>query len=445
MNKTLFFDVETNNLRNDRICQLAVIYEEDGKEVFADSWYINPQSPFSKMTIDVHGITEEMVKDAPIFPDVFQKIRPLFETSLVVGHNTRFDLNVLDKVLQYYDIHMDAVSYADTMTLASWIPGRPDSRKLNELCGYYGISLNQHHDAMCDTRACCDLYHLAEKYIPDISSQEETYWFGTARLKADENELGKALFDLDGILFGISSDGNVDSSELQAIRRWREDHEHQIKYEEFKEVFLIIDHILKTESIDEWAPLMIHKMACEHKGKKYADTTIALNTLKGMLNGILADSEIGEDEMISLRTWMHENESLRGNYPFDGIFEAIEKVMADGKITDDEGKNLKEIFQRFTDPLSATQKTTVPLEGKTVCLSGNFVNGSKAEIEKLITEMGGIPVNSVTKKTDVLVVGGEGNSQWAYGNYGSKVKKALQMQESGHPIVILGESEIFKK
>lgn len=445
MNKVLFFDVETNNLRNDRICQLAVIYEENGKEVFANSWYINPQSFFSERTIAVHGITEEMVKDSPIFPDVFQKIRSLFETSLVVGHNVRFDLNVLDKVLQYYDIHMDAVTYADTMTLASWLPGVPESKKLRELCGHYGISLNHHHDAMCDTRACCDLYHLAEKYIPDVSNMKETYWFGTASLKADENELGKALFDLDGILFGIRSDGKVSNSELQAIRRWNKDHEHQIGYEGFREVFSITNHILGTESIAEWESLAVHELACQHRGKQYADTTIALNTLKGMISGILADSDIGEDEMISLRTWMHENESLRGNYPFDDIFETIESVMADGKITEDEEKNLKEIFQRFTDPLSVTRKDAVSLEGKTVCLSGNFVNGSKAEIEKLLISMGGIPVKSVTKKTDVLIVGGEGSSQWAYGNYGSKVKKALQMQEAGHPIVIQGESEIFKK
>lgn len=443
MNKVLFFDVETNNLRNDRICQLAVIYEEDGREVFSNSWYINPESPFSERTIAVHGITEEMVKDAPTFPDVFDKIRELFETSLVVGHNVRFDLTVLDKTLQYYGIQMDAVAYADTMALASYIPGLPDSRKLSELCRCFGISLDHHHDALSDTRACRDLFHLAEKYTSDMSDQEGVYWFGTASLKADENELGKALFDLDGILFGIRSDGKVDSHELQAIRKWNEEHSYQRKYGGFKEAFFITDHILETGTINGWDSLDIHKLAYHHRGKQYSDTTIALNTLKGMIGGILADSEIGADEMIGLQTWMHENESLRGNYPFDAIFEAIESVMEDGKVTEDEEKELKEIFQRFTDPLGVTRKESISLEGKTICLSGNFTNGSKAEIEIMIKEMGGIPVTSVTKKTDVLIVGGEGNAKWAYGNYGSKVKKALQMQEAGHPIVILGESEIL--
>ena len=52
-------------------------------------------------------------------------------------------------------------------------------------------------------------------------------------------------------------------------------------------------------------------------------------------------------------------------------------------------------------------------------------------------------MSSLTKKTDLLIVGGMGDLVWAYGNYGSKVKKALKMQEEGHSIRILGESEVF--
>ena len=79
MKKTVFFDVETNNGRNDRICQLAMIYEEDGKEVFRKCYLINPESPFSDMTISIHGITPEMVKDAPTFPEVWKEIHEYFE------------------------------------------------------------------------------------------------------------------------------------------------------------------------------------------------------------------------------------------------------------------------------------------------------------------------------------------------------------------------------
>ena len=50
----------------------------------------------------------------------------------------------------------------------------------------------------------------------------------------------------------------------------------------------------------------------------------------------------------------------------------------------------------------------------------------------------------MTKKTDYLIVGGAGSDNWKFGNYGAKVSKALEMQENGHPIVILKESDLMQ-
>lgn len=443
MKKRVFFDVETNNLRNDRICQLAIICEEDNREVFQKSWYVNPESPFSEKTIEIHGITPDMVSDAPTFPEIWQEIHGFFETSLVVGHNVGFDLNVLDKVFQYYDIKMDAVTYADTKTKAGHIPGYFGSYGLHSLCEEYGVSLNNHHDAMCDTRACRDLFHIFDKKEPWCSSDESTYWFGQAKLKADPNELDSALLDLDGILFGIISDGKVSVQELTALENWSDTHSYQRKYPGFIEAFSVTDHILETGDINMDDLMIIHRLSYSYRGTLYSRTTIALQTLKGIVNGILADSVINEGEIHSLKTWMIQNDELKGNYPFDTLFKTIERVLEDDRISAHEQEELISLFTRFTDPISANQTSDVSVAGKTVCLSGNFVYGSKANVEQKIIELGGTVVPSVTKKTDLLLVGGEGSSAWAYGNYGSKVKKALKMQEDGHPIEILGETQVL--
>ena len=441
---TVFFDVETNNLRNDRICQIAVIYEEDGIEVFSKSWLIDPESPFADRTIQVHGITPDMVKGAPTFPEVWDEIKGYFRSSLVVGHNISFDLNVLDKVLQYYDIPFEALTYADTMAKASQIPSRVDSFGLQPLCDYFGVILEQHHDAMSDTKACRDLYHIFDQYRKWDKHDEQTYWFGRAKLKADPNELESALLDLDGIVFGIISDGRVDSIELTSIENWIDEHAYQRKYPGFQEAYEIADRIIQTGTIEETDPVRIHELTYQNKGKLYSRTTIALQTLKGIVNGILADDSISEGEIVSLREWLLQNAELRGNYPFDTIFDTIEKVMEDNILSPEEEDELAGIFTRFIDPLAMKQTTDdISVAGKTCCLSGNFVYGSKADVEKKINELGGTVVPSVTKKTDLLIVGGQGSSAWAYGNYGSKVKKALKMQEEGHPIEILGETQIL--
>ena len=175
MKRVLFFDVETNNLRNDKICQIAVIYEEDGKEVFAKSWYVNPESPFAERTIQIHGITPDMVKDAPAFPAVWDEIHEYFEKSLVVGHNISFDLAVLDKVFQFYDIVVDAITYGDTMVKAGQMRDYWGSCGLHPLCEYYGDELDHHHDAMSDTKACRDLYHIFDEQRKWDRYDEKTY------------------------------------------------------------------------------------------------------------------------------------------------------------------------------------------------------------------------------------------------------------------------------
>ena len=52
--------------------------------------------------------------------------------------------------------------------------------------------------------------------------------------------------------------------------------------------------------------------------------------------------------------------------------------------------------------------------------------------------------NNVVQSLDYLVVGGLGNEQWALGNYGTKVKKALGFINRGFDIKIVGEEDFMK-
>ena len=64
-----FIDLETTgvNLTNDRIVELAIVkIMADGTRI-AKRRLINPQMPIPQVTSDIHGITDDMVKDAPTF------------------------------------------------------------------------------------------------------------------------------------------------------------------------------------------------------------------------------------------------------------------------------------------------------------------------------------------------------------------------------------------
>ena len=81
--------------------------------------------------------------------------------------------------------------------------------------------------------------------------------------------------------------------------------------------------------------------------------------------------------------------------------------------------------------------------GMAFCLTGDFSHGSKSEIKEIIESHGGRCVGSVSGKTDYVIVGTYGSEQWACGNYGSKIKKAMELQAKGSDIRICSEKDLF--
>ncbi|MEA4895948.1 MAG: BRCT domain-containing protein [Oscillospiraceae bacterium] len=75
-------------------------------------------------------------------------------------------------------------------------------------------------------------------------------------------------------------------------------------------------------------------------------------------------------------------------------------------------------------------------------MTGDFEFGDRSSVEAALSKKGGIPVSNVTKKTDCVIVGSKGSDAWSNGNYGTKVKKAMELQENGLSVRIVKEQDI---
>lgn len=93
-----FIDLETTgvNLSSDRIIEIAIVkLQTDGTRLVKRK-LVNPQIPIPKASSDIHGITSEMVKDAPSFRQVANEIKQFLENCDLAGYNSnRFDLPLL--------------------------------------------------------------------------------------------------------------------------------------------------------------------------------------------------------------------------------------------------------------------------------------------------------------------------------------------------------------
>ena len=91
-------DLETTgtNLGTDRIIEIAIVkLLPDGNQVVKRK-LINPQMPISRAGTELHGITDEMVKDAPIFKQVAHELKQVLDGCDLAGYNSnRFDIPML--------------------------------------------------------------------------------------------------------------------------------------------------------------------------------------------------------------------------------------------------------------------------------------------------------------------------------------------------------------
>ena len=93
-----FIDLETTgvNLSTDRIVELAIVKIMPDLSRQNKRKLINPQMPIPKGASDIHGITDEMVKDASTFKDVANEIKQFLENCDLGGYNSnRFDIPML--------------------------------------------------------------------------------------------------------------------------------------------------------------------------------------------------------------------------------------------------------------------------------------------------------------------------------------------------------------
>lgn len=176
-----------------------------------------------------------------------------------------------------------------------------------------------------------------------------------------------------------------------------------------------------------------------------SEQTQALVSLKGILEGITCDNVLTESEVLYLKGWLDNNTCLKGNFPFDLAYSEVNKALEDGILEQHELDHMLNVFVDFLNPVESKSEhcDTFDFNEKTICLSGEFEKGSKNEVTEILTSAGATVVTSVTKKVDYLIVGGCGSDAWSCGNYGTKVKKALEMQAKGHCIKILKECEAF--
>ncbi len=154
----IFLDLETTGLspsRGHRIVEVAALLTTlDGRTTQEYVTLVNPTRGMAAS--EIHGITDELVSNAPIFAEIAGDLVHLLRQGVWVGHNVAFDQRFIEAELSLLNMALPPVATICTMALAA--NQQLPERALAACCRHYGIEAGTAHCALADARAAKDLY-----------------------------------------------------------------------------------------------------------------------------------------------------------------------------------------------------------------------------------------------------------------------------------------------
>jgi DNA polymerase-3 subunit alpha (Gram-positive type) len=155
--------VETTGLSAvyDKIIELAAVKMYKGNVIETFEEFINPGHPLSQTTIQLTGITDDMVRDSKPEKTVLEQFAAFAEGSILVAHNASFDMGFLNNSYERYGMPEAPQPVIDTLEMSRFLHPQLKSHRLNTLAKRYGVGLEQHHRAVYDsetTGALCWIF-----------------------------------------------------------------------------------------------------------------------------------------------------------------------------------------------------------------------------------------------------------------------------------------------
>jgi DNA polymerase-3 subunit epsilon len=150
-------DFETANEKRNSPCSIGIVVVRNGHVVEKIHHLIRPKEMrFMPINIGIHGIRPAMVENEPEFDKVWEKIKNHFNENLVLAHNASFDISVLRKSAELYNIELPSFQYICTMKLSRNFYKGIENAKLNTVNDFLGYEF-KHHDALYDALACSNI------------------------------------------------------------------------------------------------------------------------------------------------------------------------------------------------------------------------------------------------------------------------------------------------
>lgn len=388
-NDYVVIDTETTGFSpyDDELIEIAALRVKDNNIIDSFQTLVKPTISIPENITLLTGITNQMADNAPDLKTAIYNFKKFInDDDILLGHNINFDINFL------YDNSLNTTgepisnNFFDTLTLSRKCFLNLGSYRLGSIARQLKVEVENSHRALDD---CYTLFECYKKLKTMPDKKKETY---LAQVK--ENNTSNPLYG----------------------------------------------------------------KKCVFKRKLRIGNDELLKSIVEKFGGIYLDMFYSHADYLILSNYIYKKYINNDNnlYYFDSeIVEKAHKLSDSGSlkvISEDEFYNLSGItlLNKTTTSKSSEIIPTVeefdenhPLYGKTCVFTGTLDSLPRKDAMQLVVNVGGFCGNSVTKKTDYLILGNNDYCASIKGGKSAKQKKAEELQLSGSDIEIIPESVFY--
>ncbi len=213
-------DFETANRHRRSACSLGLAIVRNGVVVETKNWLIKPD-PFEVDFFNqkIHGISKEMLVNSPDFSELWPEVEPFLSNEVIVAHNASFDIDVLSKAADHYNLDLSYRFDFCTHQAIPWCWPEIGSTKLKDVAKFLNIDLD-HHNAVSDATAAAQIaISMARlKKTTDLSNIIPSYYHKSPISVIEKSQMPKrdfwnvapAIADISGLEFSNASFNEID-------------------------------------------------------------------------------------------------------------------------------------------------------------------------------------------------------------------------------------------
>lgn len=383
-------DIETTgiNPHKDKIIEISAIRYRNNEETVQFSTLVNPEIAIPEEITTLTGIKNEDVSNAPKIDCVIPQLIEFLSSDIILGHNIHFDVNFINSASIERKLNSIENDTIDTLQISRKLLPSLKNHQLGTVAEYFNIPSENAHRALNDCRTTANIYFCLSKCEPN---QFKETIFDINSLQTEENPIkGKKIYCLGTLTLLSEEDMKLLCEKCDAV--WMEE-------------------FLKTTDFLVMAKNTYAKfLRAEYSVKM--KKALALKEERGL-------TIISENDFLALFGIATEQPSC---------YTKKKKRL-----------NVQEIIS-----LSDDYDTDSPFYQKLCIITGTLSKMTRESALQEIVNRGGLIGNSVTKKTDYLIVARDGLCSSIEGNKSTKQKKAEELNAKGCKIKILSEDDFYK-